>query len=168
MANQVRNHVQPTMRNKNCWICEQWVETEFEVNILESGNQDAISAYEKGEATTEAMKYAYIHFDFDDYQPDRMLDIRAEAPGKFKVYRMVPQGRYHYFFSFQGHSFLDTETAPIVQISQMTQSSIEKRLTAIKNKYDYYVTKFELQGLNHVDTVEILKSKLLEMEEAEK
>lgn len=96
----MRNHIPTLNRAKNCWICEQWIEAEFEVNIYDSGNQKAISAYEGEESTIEAMKYAYIHFDFDDYQPDRMLDIRVQCPGKFKVYRMVPQGQFNYFFSF--------------------------------------------------------------------
>lgn len=45
----------------------------------------------------------YIHFDFDEYQPDKMEDLRLKDPiqkGKFKVYRVIPQGKFLYFFSF--------------------------------------------------------------------
>ena len=52
----------------------------------------------------------YCHFDFDEYQPDRMDDLRTiglENKGTFRLDRMVPQGRYHYFFTYEGKAFYD-------------------------------------------------------------
>ena len=46
----------------------------------------------------------YIHFDFDDFDADAMIDMReAKAKGchgLFRIRRMVPQGYFHYFFSY--------------------------------------------------------------------
>ena len=45
----------------------------------------------------------YMHFDFDDYDAEIMVDLRKQSKdmkGKFRVSRMVPQGYFHFFFSY--------------------------------------------------------------------
>jgi hypothetical protein len=45
--------------------------------------------------TDEEKNLVFVHFDFDNYRPDKMDDLKLlseELLGKFKVYRMVPQG----------------------------------------------------------------------------
>ena len=47
----------------------------------------------------------YMHFDFDDYDGDQMNDMRDKKGSKnlhglFRLSRMVPQGYFHYFFSY--------------------------------------------------------------------
>jgi hypothetical protein len=50
---------------------------------------------------TDVIYEVFIHFDFDDYAPDRLDDQRANGnKGVFHTYKMVPQGKYHYFYSF--------------------------------------------------------------------
>lgn len=56
----------------------------------------------------EVNYFVYIHFDFDDWQPDRLEDLRKDdMKGIFRGYRMVPQGRFHYFFSYNDECFID-------------------------------------------------------------
>jgi len=38
---------------------------------------------------------------------DDLRKIDMKEAGKFKLYRMVPQGRFHYFFSYMDECFLD-------------------------------------------------------------
>jgi hypothetical protein len=57
----------------------------------------------------------YIHFDFDDFQPDLMEDLRLKGlpAGKFQISRMLPQQICLYFFSISGSPFLNSKSPQV-------------------------------------------------------
>lgn len=63
-----------------CWICESWIETNISVDL------NALNVEYEVPADSEAIK-VYVHFDFDDFQPDLMDDLhlngRKDRIGKF-------------------------------------------------------------------------------------
>ena len=61
---------------ENCWICESWVECEFEINLVEALRNAGINQELRISENLDVHYHVYIHFDFDDYQPDRMDDLR--------------------------------------------------------------------------------------------
>ena len=70
-----------------CWVCEGWTEHKFEWKIGKSGNI--------------AKEPVYIHFDFDEYRPWLM---EKDAHGVFFLWKMIPPGKTHYFYSFGGEN----------------------------------------------------------------
>jgi hypothetical protein len=58
----------------------------------------------------------FMHFDFDEWEPDVMDDRRKEdlfKKGKFVTHRMIPQGASLYFYSFNGKAFINPNEASI-------------------------------------------------------
>ena len=45
----------------------------------------------------------------------------------------------------------------MVLANEISKLSIERKLSNLKNKYDYYVKSFDCRNLNQVDTFQILK-----------
>jgi hypothetical protein len=107
---------------QNCWICEGWVETEFELDLQKLMSK--LRGKEFYMSDNLEVKYSVcIHFDFDDYQPDLMEDLRKQKlkyKGLFKIQRMLPQGKFHYFFSFEDDCFTDA-TKPQALINPLVQ-----------------------------------------------
>ena len=121
------NFVPLTSNIENCWICEGWVECEFEIDALQLIQRNL--GIELSMTDDLHDNYlVFMHFDFDDYQPDRMDDLRKiniDYKGRFRNYRMVPQGRYHYFFSYNNKFFHDDESFK-VKIRQEHRNHIQK------------------------------------------
>ena len=63
---------------ENCWICENWVETEFGLDLIqvfkEQIGEDVDLVDDLG-----TVYEVFIHFDFDDYKPDRLDDLRKSG-----------------------------------------------------------------------------------------
>lgn len=96
-----------------CWICESWIETNISVDL------NALNVeYEVPEDINQQIK-VYVHFDFDDFQPDLMADLhmngRQDRIGKFQIYRLVPQTTVLFFFSINGRPFVNDmfQTVPV-------------------------------------------------------
>ena len=92
----------------------------------------------------------YMHFDFDNYDADKMEDLRAvsmELRGTFKAHRMVPQGYYHYFFSYENYYFID-EAAMKVSLKAQHQYAIRQKLSQKENRHGFAIKDFDLMYLN--------------------
>ena len=92
----------------------------------------------------------YMHFDFDQYDADKMDDQRAvsvELGGMFKAHRMVPQGYYHYFFSYENYYFID-EAATKVSLKAQHQFAIRHKLSQKENRHGITLSDFDLMYLN--------------------
>lgn len=76
------------MSYKMCWVCEGWNEMKFEWKIGKSGNH--------------VKEPVYIHFDFDEYRP--WLMEKDSEHGSFLIWKMIPPGKTHYFYSFGGEN----------------------------------------------------------------
>jgi hypothetical protein len=76
------------MSYQMCWICEGWSEMKFEWKVGKSG---------------KIMKEpVYIHFDFDEYRP--WLCDKDTEEGSFYIWKMIPPGKTHYFYTFGGEN----------------------------------------------------------------
>ena len=73
---------------QKCWICEGWSEMKFEWKIGKSGQSSAVK------------EPVYIHFDFDEYKP--WLMEKDDNKGLYYIWKMIPPGKSHYFFSLGG------------------------------------------------------------------
>lgn len=71
-----------------CWICEGWNEVKFEWRVGKSGDK--------------VVEPVYIHFDFDKYRP--WLLEKDPDHGSFYLWKMIPPGKSHYFYSFGGEN----------------------------------------------------------------
>ena len=71
----------------NCWVCESWIECEFQIDIIKILKKTYNVDLEIVE-DLEKLYLVYIHFDFDGYDADKMEDQRvlsADMAGMFKV-----------------------------------------------------------------------------------
>ena len=50
----------------NCWICESWVECEYEINLVEIW-KNTFNQELRISDNMEVNYHVYIHFDFDEY-----------------------------------------------------------------------------------------------------
>jgi hypothetical protein len=70
-----------TTRTDKCWICESWVETTINLDLNSLRIPYTIPANPNEPIAV------YVHFDFDDYQPQPMVDLRigskSDRQGKF-------------------------------------------------------------------------------------
>lgn len=82
------NKFSKIMSYQNCWVCEGWSERKFEWKMGISGSI--------------LKEPVYIHFDFDTYTP-WLLEKDPEDEIYF-IYKMVPPGKSHYFYSFGGEN----------------------------------------------------------------
>ncbi len=94
-----------------CWICESWIEANINIDL-----NNLMTPYDKPEKPNDPLK-VYVHFDFDDYQPDLMIDLhlnnRPEKLGKFQIYRLLPQTTVLFFFSIDGVPFTNTSLTSV-------------------------------------------------------
>ena len=56
-----------------CWICESWLETILSVNLNALGIEYEVPEH------PEVPIEVFVHFDFDDFQPDLMEDLRFKG-----------------------------------------------------------------------------------------
>lgn len=56
-----------------------------------------------GISGTMAREPVYIHFDFDEYRP-WLMEKDPHHNGHFSIWKMVPPGKSHYFYSFGGEN----------------------------------------------------------------
>jgi hypothetical protein len=71
-----------------CWICEGWLEKRFRLNLTPVFPDVIIS----DDISTDYYN-VFMHFDFDDFEPDIMQDRRRknlQQKGKFVNHRMIP------------------------------------------------------------------------------
>lgn len=69
----IKNFVQLDTHLENCWICENWVETQYRINLIEI-MQTKFGITVEMVDDIETRYPVYIHFDFDNYDPDRLDD----------------------------------------------------------------------------------------------
>ena len=99
----------PSKADKDqCWVCESWVESAFNVNLAKVPGLN----FEPPTDPKEPVK-VYLHCDFDDFQPDLMKDLHLGGGepmlGKFQIYRMLPQSKILYFYSYKGIPFVNAD-----------------------------------------------------------
>ena len=74
----IPNYVQLDTHLENCWICENWVETQYRINLIDMMKQKFDIDVEMVD-DTETRYHFFIHFDFDKYDPDRLDDLRSSG-----------------------------------------------------------------------------------------
>ena len=92
LHNPHKTYIQFDTKLENCWICEGWVECHFQIDLVTIMKQKFDFDLEMAD-DLDKHYLVYMHFDFDDYDADKMGDERhqsAELKGKFSVNRMVP------------------------------------------------------------------------------
>ena len=101
----------------------------------------------------------FIHFDFDDYKPDRLDDLRKSGnKGEFHIYKMVPQGTFSYFYSYIGKAFIDPEM-PQAFIDIDLKMNIKEKLK-VGNAFNSYDCRVEdISNLESVNTINSLSLK---------
>lgn len=70
-----------------CWICEGWLEKRFKVSLNEEETE------KMGDDTINEHYNVFMHFDFDEWEPDIMEERRKtdiSKKGKFLAWRMIP------------------------------------------------------------------------------
>ena len=74
-----------TKREDRCWICESWIEGSFIVDLPNNvEGLEMLDDLEEGYNT-------FMHFEFDEWAPDLMEDMRARnQKGKQRNFRMMP------------------------------------------------------------------------------
>ena len=103
-----RPYVQLDSKIENCWLCESWVECNFQINLVDLMEKNFDINFKMDEDLKHEYK-VYMHFDFDKFDADEMDDMRRQTmnlKGIFRCNRMIPQGYFHYFFSYR-HEVID-------------------------------------------------------------
>jgi len=72
--------------------------------------------------------------------------------GSFKLNRMLPQGKFHYFFSFENECFVDL-IRPAVNIGTNEQRKILKKLKMQNKVADLQIDDFVIDHLNYRNTI---------------
>ena len=127
------------------------------------------------EDSLEHLYRVYMHFDFDDYNADKMDDMRAQSLGMkgiYKMSRMVPQGLFHYFFTYdtkqppnpnrdldadepepvyKKYTFTDDYQVKVF-INEDVQWEILQKLGK-PNRYAFNVENFDLDHINQINTI---------------
>jgi hypothetical protein len=68
-------------------LCEGWREVKF--------------TWVKGKSGSSCIEPIFIHFEFDDYRPDILMQD-SQNPDTFFTWRMAPPGEHRYFFTING------------------------------------------------------------------
>ena len=92
MHNPHKTYIQFDTKLENCWICEGWVECHFQIDLVAIMKQKFDFDLEMSDDTNQHY-LVYMHFDFDDYDAERMDDQREngyELKGTFISNRMIP------------------------------------------------------------------------------
>ncbi|EAR98718.2 hypothetical protein TTHERM_00582240 (macronuclear) [Tetrahymena thermophila SB210] len=80
--------------SENCWICEGWIEHEFELNL---NVYNLLNFYREEQNL-------YLHLEIDEFVPCKMLQSQIQQ-GMFSIQRMIPpQTSLKYYFSFDGRT----------------------------------------------------------------
>ncbi len=147
-------------RENLCWICEGWLERAFKLNLPNA--QEGIQLSDD----INAEHYnVFMHFDFDDWEPDIMSDRRKEdinKKGKFINYRMIPQGASLYFYSFNGKAFYNPKQASI-EIDPLLKEHISRKYSGLNiitvgdeqkpnNRWNVPIYNFDLDRINVCNT----------------
>ena len=103
----------------------------------------------------ETVYEVFVHFDFDDYAPDRLDDLRKSgSKGLFHLDKMVPQGSFNYFYSFQGKAFIDPEnTQALIDIDFRSSLKEKMKLGNAFNNYEYQV-----EDMSRLECVNVINS----------
>ena len=62
------------MKIENCWICEGWIECNFEINLIEFMSEHNYDSHFTMD--DDNIYNVYIHFDFDNYDADKLENLR--------------------------------------------------------------------------------------------
>lgn len=178
-----KQYVKFDTKLENCWLCEAWVECRFQIDLVSIMKKK----FDLDVAMVDDLDrhyLVYMHFDFDRYDADKMDDMRVaslDLKGQFKCSRMVPQGYYHYFFSyrereispedarpatpvFTNYTFVD-DAADIVEVMYFDQREIQQHLLK-PNRCGFEIDDAVIEQMNQVNTLEIMNN-YLEAERAE-
>ncbi|KAL4469917.1 hypothetical protein ABPG72_006557 [Tetrahymena utriculariae] len=80
--------------SENCWICEGWIEYEFEINL---NVYNLMNFYQEEQNL-------YLHLEIDEFVPCKMFQSQIQQ-GLFSILRMIPpQTSLKYYFSFDGRT----------------------------------------------------------------
>ncbi len=107
-----------------CWICEGWLEKRFKLNLY-----DQFENLEIGDDTQNEHYNVFMHFDYDDWEPDIMTERRKldlYKKGKYLNFRMIPQGASLYFYSYNGKAFINPKEASI-EIDPLLKDHIARK-----------------------------------------
>lgn len=132
----------------NCWVCEAWIETIISVDLNALG-----VPYEAPKDPNQLIN-VYIHFDFDNFQPNLMDDLhlngRPQNLGLFQIFRMLPQQTALYFFSLDGKPFLSN--TPTVAIDRNIAKEVNQTFKSRQLRNDIANTDelvdFKLKEMN--------------------
>ena len=141
--------LQLNAKPEHCWICDAWVECEFSIDLVQIIKQEFNRDLRMSE-NLEVNYFVYLHFDFDDYQPDKMDDMRKvdmSQSGKFRCHRMVPQGTFHYFYSFMDECFLDHSKLS-VKLHDRIKDKILFKMNSVEQRYAINIMKVNLDRIN--------------------
>ena len=88
----------------------------------------------------------YIHFDFDNFDADLMADMRDKNAknlhGLYRLSRMIPQGYFHYFFTYVYENEEDPTKNQIFTFIDDTKEVMDV------NGYDQRAISVHFDGLN--------------------
>ncbi|KAL4461514.1 hypothetical protein ABPG74_016138 [Tetrahymena malaccensis] len=80
--------------SENCWICEGWIEYDFELNL---NVYNLLNFYQEEQNV-------FIHLEIDEFVPCKMFQSQIQQ-GLFSILRMIPpQTSLKYYFSFDGRT----------------------------------------------------------------
>lgn len=108
-------------RDNCCWVCEGWLEKRFKLDMFEIMPDMELTHIDYN---------VFIHFDFDDWEPDITQDKRKNKGayrGKHEDYRMIPQGASLYFYSYLGMPFINPKE-PTIEIDEILQQHISRKV----------------------------------------
>lgn len=110
-----------------------------------------------------------IHFDFDFYQPwpmNDLVEMSEELEGNYQIWRMVPQGQYHYFLSYGNLVFTPSHNdCELVQITAMTQRHIQGQLEEDQHCMEIGIN-FTMPYLAVIDTIPMVAERLIKTMES--
>jgi hypothetical protein len=107
----------------NCWICEGWSELKFDLRCKTLGAD------------------INIHFDFDDYRPERLMPANA---GFYNTYRMVPPGIHRYLYTVNGECFVNPY-ANQIELEPKHADNIRRSL----NTQNFYIKTCNFISVKH-------------------
>lgn len=107
----------------------------------------------------------FMHFDFDEWEPDVMTDRRKEnlsKKGKYVNHRMIPQGASLYFYSFNGKALINPNEASI-EIDPLLREHIALKYSGVNvitvgdeqkpnNRWNVPIYNFDLERINVCNT----------------
>lgn len=90
-----------------------------------------------------------------------LADMSEELKGNYKIWRMVPQGQYHYFLSYAELCFTPSHNdCELVFITPMTQRDIQRQIEEDPHCKEQNI-EFTLPYLAVIDTIPSIAEKLI-------